>query len=131
MRPVYLLILIICVCALPLLFGLENILLIDLPGGLPLGTLLAAFALIAGSVIPLVQSRSGTVLWWTGLIILIAAILWLPLGITLSGNAALNFVQDASDSLFFWRFTTGLAVLVFAAIVWTAAEVFSRRFKKT
>jgi hypothetical protein len=104
---------------------------INLPGGPPLGTLLAAATLIAGSAIPILQSRSGSVLWWTGLIIFIPAILWLPLGIFLSGDATLNFVQDASDSFFFWRLTTGLAVLVFAAIVWTSAEVFSKRFKKT
>ncbi|PWN06021.1 hypothetical protein [Rhodohalobacter mucosus] len=78
----------------------------------------------------MVQNRTGSVIWWIGLIILVAAILWLPLGIYLSGNAALNFVQDASDSLFFWRFTTGLAVLVLAALGWTAVAIVKRQFKK-
>ncbi|MDX1591738.1 MAG: hypothetical protein R3283_07240 [Balneolaceae bacterium] len=127
MRTVHLFILIFSLSLIPLIFGIESLLLFVLPGGLPLGTLLAAIALITGSAIPMVQSNSNSILWWISVIILIPAILWLPLGIYLSGNAALNFVQDATDSLFFWRFTTGLAVLMIASILWTAVEVYQAR----
>ena len=124
MRPIHFLILIFILCLLPIILGLESILLSVLPGGLPLGTFLAATALIAGALIPVIQGRSGKVLWRMGIILVIAAILWLPLGIILSGNAALNFVQDAVDSTFFWRFTSVLAGLIILELVWTSIQTF-------
>jgi hypothetical protein len=52
----------------------------------------------------------------------LASLLWLPLGIFLSGNAALNFVLDAADAQFFWRFTTGLGVCIVIILVWTGIQ---------
>ena len=47
-RPTPLLLSAVVLCVLPLALGLESILLVGLPGGLPLGTLLAALARGAG-----------------------------------------------------------------------------------
>ena len=127
MKPAAILIQIICACLVPLGFGLESILLIPLPGGLPFGTLLAAVALVAGSAIPLALGRKGSWLRRTGSLVLVAAILWLPLGIVLSGNASLNFVQDPLDSAFFWRYTAVLAAVTLLTIFWAGIEAFFRR----
>lgn len=127
MRPAAILILCVCACLVPLVLGVESILLIALPGGLPLGTLLAAVALIAGSAIPLAQSREYSWLRRAGSIVFVAAIVWLPLGILLSGNPSLSFMQDASDSAFFWRFTAVLVVLILVSISWAGMEALLQR----
>lgn len=98
-----------------------------LPGGLPLGTLLAAVALVAGAAVPLAASRPGTVLRWVGAAGLGAAAAWLPLGIVLSGNAALNFVDDAADSALFWTLTRWLAGLILATMGWAGVTAALRR----
>ena len=109
-------------CLIPLMFGIETILLVNLPGGLPLGTLLAAIAFISASFIPISKSKPGSFLRRIGSVLLLASILWLPLGIYLSGNAALSFVQDAADSHLFWRFTAGLGVSILVSLLWTGVE---------
>lgn len=124
MRPIYLPVVILVVCLVPLVLGAEGILLLTLPGGLPLGNLLAACAIVVGSAIPLMPSRKSSWLRRTGLVILIAAILWLPIGIFLSGNAALSFNQDPVDSAFFWRFTAGLGFSILVLIAWSAVEAY-------
>jgi hypothetical protein len=101
---------------------MEAILLLFLPGGLPLGTLMAAVAMISASLIPVVKPNSASFLRRAGWILVSASVLWLPLGIYLSGNAALNFVQDAADAQLFWRFTTGLGVCILIVLVWTGIQ---------
>jgi len=127
MRPAGILILIVCTCLVLLVLGGERLLLISLPGGVPFGTFLAAVALVAGSVMPRVVSRKGSLLWRVSSLVIIAAILWLPLGIVLSGNPALSFVNDASDSALFWRFTGALAVIIIFTISWAGIDAFHRR----
>jgi hypothetical protein len=107
---------------------MEAILLLFLPGGLPLGTLMAAVAMISASLIPVVKPNSASFLRRAGWILVLASVLWLPLGIYLSGNAALSFVQDAADAQLFWRFTTGLGVCILIALVCTGIqEILNRR----
>ena len=100
-----------------------------LPGGLPLGNLLAAVALTAAAAIPLVTSRPGTALRRIALGSVLASLLWLPAGVWLSGNAALNFSSGAEFSAMFWRFTGGLAVLIVALLVWTSVAALARCWK--
>lgn len=122
MRPIFLPIVILIACLVPLVLGAERILLLPLPGGLPLGNLLAACALVAGSAIPLMPSRPRSWLRWTGSVIMMAAILWLPIGVFLSGDATLSFNQDPVASAFFWRFTAGLGISILALIAWSLVE---------
>ena len=112
----------IIVCLIPLIFGIESILLIELPGGLPFGTLLAAVVIIAASAIPVIQNKSGSLLHRIALVLLLASILWLPVGVYLSGNVALSFVQDASDLQLFWRFTGGLSLSILVILIWTGVK---------
>lgn len=119
MKPIPLLILLLLGSLIPILFGIEAILLVQLPIGLPLGTLLAAVALITATLIPLLKHDGGVILQRTASTLLLLSILWLPLGIYLSGNAALEFNQDAQDSLFFWRFTFVIGVLDLMLLAWT------------
>jgi hypothetical protein len=102
----------IIVCLVPLVMGVEAVLLLELPGGLPLGTLLAAVAMVSGAAIGLVASPPRSWLRWLRALACLAALLWLPLGIVLSGNPALRFVNDAFHAALFWRFTGLTAVLI-------------------
>ncbi len=122
MRIVPALLFLSILCLIPLVFGMESILLVDLPGGLPFGTFLAAVVIISASAIPVAQSKSGSLLRRIALVLLLASTLWLPLGIYLSGNAALSFVEDAADSQFFWRFTGGLSLSILVILIWTGVK---------
>ena len=122
MKTVTVLLLLTIGCLIPLILGMEAILILSLPGGLPLGTLMAAVAIISASLIPVVKSNSGSFLRRAAWVLFSGSLLWLPLGIYLSGNAALNFVQDAADSQLFWRFTVGLSVCILIALVCTGIQ---------
>lgn len=131
MRPIRLLLLALALCVLPIVIGLDGILLILLPGGLPLGTLLAAVAFVLGAAVPVVASRPRSPLRWIGGITLGAALLWLPLGIVLSQSPALSFVNDASDSALFWGFTKGLGIVVVAMMLWAGGAALLSRRRRT
>jgi len=122
LKTVTVLLLLTIGCLVTLVLGVEAILLLSLPGGLPMGTLMAAVAIISASLIPVVKPNSASFLRRAGWILVSASVLWLPLGIYLSGNAALNFVQDAADSQLFWRFTVGLSVCILIALVCTGIQ---------
>lgn len=128
MKTVPVLLLLAIGCVIPLIFGLEGILLVSLPGGLPLGTLMAAVAMISASLIPVVKPNSASFLRRTGWVLFSASLLWLPLGIYLSGNAALNFVLDASDAQLFWRFTALLSVTILIVLVWSGIQYLIARW---
>jgi hypothetical protein len=101
---------------------MESVLLIELPGALSFGTLLAAIVIISASIIPVVQSKPGSIYRRIAIVLNLASILWLPLGIYLSGNASLSFVQDAADSQFFWRYTGGLSLSILIILIWTGIK---------
>ena len=131
MKTVTVLLLLAIGCLVPLILGVEGILLVSLPGGLPLGTLLAAVAMISASLIPVVKPNSGSFLRRAAWVLFSTSVLWLPLGIYLSGSAALNFVQDAADAQFFWRFTSGLVITILIVLVWTGIQnIIARRDEK-
>lgn len=126
-RLVRALLAVVLVCVLPLALGLEGVLLVELPGGLPLGTLLAAVAFVAGAAVPVVAGRAGTGHRRVASVVLVAALLWLPLGAALAGNPSLSFVDDPVQSAFFWRFTGALGVAILAMWGWTAVAARWRR----
>ena len=119
-RPVALLLALVAVCILPLALGAERILLLELPGRLPLGTLMAALALVAAAAVPFAASRSNSALRRISAAAVIAALAWLPVGIYLSGSASLNFVEDAADAALYWRLTTGLVAVILMLLAWAA-----------
>ena len=122
-----LLLVIIALCILALFFGPESLLIVRLPGGLPLGTLFAIVALTAGAAIPLTLSRPKTPLRWAGAVALAAAVLWFPVGVYLAGNVDLNFYNDAADSALFKQVTIGTSVLILATMLWTTVVSVLRR----
>ncbi|MEL6617186.1 MAG: hypothetical protein AAFQ43_15700 [Bacteroidota bacterium] len=126
-RRVLSLLSVVVVCAATLASGTQA-LLITLPGGIPFGTLLAEVAFVAGAAIPLAVSRPTTSLRWAGVVALIGAVIWFPLGATLAGNPRLSFVNDAADSAFFWSYTRGLGAFILVAMAWAGVSaLLSRR----
>jgi hypothetical protein len=111
-RSVIIALLVFVICLLPLVLGAEPVVLLTLPGDLPVGTLLAALALSAGALIPAIASTGLMFLRLAGSVLLIAALPWLPLGIYLSGDAHLNFGRDSIGSDVFWAYTFALFALV-------------------
>lgn len=128
MNAAWILLLITALCVAPLALGMESIVLVGLPGGLPLGTLFAALAFISAAAVPVAASRFGTLHRRLSLVVLALAFVWLPIGIYLAENAALRFVNDAADSALFWRMTRVLAGLIVATMLWegVAALITSR-----
>jgi len=117
--PTLLLLSVLVGCTLPLLLRMEEVLIIALPGDLPLGTLLAAGAFLSGNAAVISAQSPGSLLYpmaWLGLA---AGAVWLPLGIYLSGNPALSFSGDDSASSLFWRFTLGLGVATCVLLIWS------------
>jgi hypothetical protein len=62
-----------------------------LPGGLPLGNVLAGLGPCAMAGAAVVLSVRGTVLRAASLASLVGAVLWLPASVVLAGNPELNF----------------------------------------
>jgi hypothetical protein len=109
----------------PLVLRIEAVLMIGLPGGLPLGTLLAALAMVSGAAIAFAAGSPGSWLRRISCLTMAAAVVWLPLGILLAGNPALSFVNDGSDSALFWRYTAVTVLLIILTWVWAAINGFS------
>jgi len=94
-----------------------------LPGGLPLGNLLAALVPCGSAGAALVLSKPGTALRIASGIALAAAVLWLPVSVALAGNVELNFsgtrgpawlalslvVAAGAVGMLLWAFAASLA----------------------
>lgn len=96
----------------------------DLPGGLPLGTALAALALCAPAVVALLLSPAATADRRLAQVALVAGMTWLPVSILMAGNPRLNFTGGNSTWLLFTAIT---ALLVILALAWAAARFAWRR----
>ena len=92
-----------------------------LPGGLPLGNLLAAVPLcaIAGAAVRL--SPTGTAVRHASLASLAASAAWLPVSIALAGNLALNF--SGSRGSVWLAFSIAVAVVAFCVLGWAFVAV--------
>ncbi len=82
-----------------------------LPGGLPLGNVLAAAVFLGISGAAYLLAKQRKVLGCIAAIVLAASILWLPVSIALARNASLNFA--GWNGTLWFLFTVGL---LFAAI---------------
>lgn len=95
-------------CLFPLLSA-SPFLVVLLPGGLPLGTLLAAgfFAALGVAGVPLAPpgGHARRLAW----ICAALACAWLPVSMLLAGNAALNFASPWGD---LWLWFSGCLVLL-------------------
>jgi len=96
-----------------------------LPGGVPLGNVLAAavFCGLAGAAVALAPrgSRSRTV----ALGALAGSVGWLPLSIALAGNATLNF-SGQRGTLWLWL-SAGLLIVVMATLLLAAGASYLAR----
>ena len=88
-------------------------------------------AIVAGAGVPVAVGRPGSALRWVGVAVFVAAALWFPVGVLLSGNLDLSFTNDPEDSAWFSRITTGTAALVLGAMAWAAVTGVRRRSRKT
>ncbi len=97
----------------------------ELPGGLPVGNLLAALCLccLAGAAFAL--SPRGTARRAAAGAALACAASWLPLSVALAGNLALNF-QDGRGAAWL-GFTQAVVALVLGTLAWTLATALRRR----
>jgi hypothetical protein len=103
---------------LPLLLRWEPILLFELPLGLPLGTLMAAVAFVSAALLPGCVFEYKAMSAWLGYPLLAAALVWLPIGIWLSGNPRLAFSGE-SQADGFWLYTMVLAAVLIGVLCWT------------
>jgi hypothetical protein len=99
-----------------------------LPGGLPLGNVLAAASLcsVAGAAAGL--SVRGTAMRTVALAFLAAAVAWLPVSIMLAGNLSLNFSGGRGTA--WWAFSLivaiGVLITLFSALVISLLARFRR-----
>lgn len=111
-----------------------------LPGGLPLGNLLAALVFCGTAGAALALSRPGTALRVASIVALAAAVLWLPVSATLAGNLELNFsgtrgsawlvlslvVAVGAGGMLLWAFAASLAATAAGrARLKAATQIFS------
>jgi hypothetical protein len=96
-----------------------------LPGGLPLGNVLVAVALCAIAGSALVLSEGDTALRIAALASLLAALVWLPVSIALSGNLGLNFDGDRAVTWLVFSFV--VAVGAIGVLLWAFVASALRR----
>ena len=99
---------------------------VRLPGGLPLGNLLAAavFCGLAGAAALL--APRGSVTRAAALAALLASVAWLPLSIAFAGNVSLNY-SGPRGTVWLWL-TAGLLLLDLGVLLFAAgASYFARR----
>jgi hypothetical protein len=91
-----------------------------LPGGLPLGNLSAALALLGWPAAAALLARRGSAARRFALIAIGLALAWLPVSATLAGNLALNFSGQRGTA---WAvFTLGVAAGGLVALAWSALQ---------
>ncbi len=107
------LLLIIALASVASLVSGASVLSMVLPGGLPVGNMLAALGLVSPAALALFISTSETKLRVASLAMLWAALAWLPVSIILAGNLPLNFIG--------WRGTVwmGLTILLVLGVLTT------------
>jgi hypothetical protein len=113
--------------ALSLIFGAPY-LDAKLIGGLPVGNVLAAIGLCAGSCATIGLSARGSALRSVSVMAFVLAASWLPLSIALAGNLDLNFSGSRGD---IWLlFSLGTLALVLIALLWSLAYLGYRGFSR-
>jgi hypothetical protein len=82
-----------------------------LPGGLPLGNVLASIGLCSFAGTAFYLSPVASIRRRISGVVLLAAILWLPISIALAGNLALNFSGFRGTVWMIISYATAIAVL--------------------
>lgn len=100
-----------------------------LPGGLPVGNLLAALTCSALAATAVGLSRPGTVVRHFSVVSLVTALAWLPVSIGLAGNAALNF-SGVRGQAWLWLSLATAVLVVLALAGATIDRVLARRLRK-
>jgi hypothetical protein len=108
--------LIIVALLIPIVSGMTELLLFELPWGLPLGTLLAATSLLLAACILLILAEHRWSQAWA-MAMLLASGFWWPLGAWLAGNPRLSFSGSASHSTAFWSFTLYLGITLLLSLL--------------
>ncbi len=108
----------------PLLLGLA-VVDHDLPGGLPLGNLMAAGFLAAWPAIAVVISRPRSVARTIAVAALLLALAWLPVSILMAGNLRLSFADDTGER-WGWLTLATLAGGLLALLACAAAAIHAR-----
>ncbi|MFM6987970.1 MAG: hypothetical protein ACKOXG_04795 [Arenimonas sp.] len=86
-----------------------------LPGGLPLGNVLAAAVFLGVSGAAYLLAKQRKVLGRIAAIVLAASILWLPVSIALARNASLNFA--GWNGTLWFLFTVGLLLAAIGTLL--------------
>ena len=105
----------------PLVSGMEELLNLRLPGGLPFGNLLVIVVLLAAGLTGLFYSRPGTLLRLLSIVTAMVAIGWLPVTLATSGNPAANFRGDDAAYALWFRYTVVAGLLALATLLATLA----------
>lgn len=90
-----------------------------LPGGMPVGNVLTAIALVAPALAAVLLSRAGSRCRQMAKLALVGAVLWLPLSVVLAGNVQLNFSGSRGAAWLALSLLTLVVVMV--SLAWAAA----------
>jgi hypothetical protein len=90
-----------------------------LPGGLPLGNLLAATGLCALAGAALASCPPGSIRRRVAWLALCGSALWLPASVALAGNLALDF--SGARGTLWWMATAALALAALLCLAWSVA----------
>jgi len=101
-----------------------------LPGGLPLGNLLALLCLCVPAALALSLSKPGSACRFLSRMAVVLALLWLPVSIALAGNLDLIFIGTRGIVWLWLSLVTACYVL--AMMAWAmAAALLGRRKRKS
>ncbi|MCB1554852.1 MAG: hypothetical protein KDJ14_13675 [Xanthomonadales bacterium] len=84
-------------CSVGVLISGSDLLELLLPGGLPLGNLVAALALACLSAAALVLTPPHGLAHWSAVAVFAACLCWLPVSIAMAGNPNLNFANGRGE----------------------------------
>jgi hypothetical protein len=99
-----------------------------LPGGLPLGNLLAALGLIAIAGAAFALSQAGTIARFLAGLAMVLSLAWLPASVLLAGDLALNF-SGGTGSV--WLAVTATTIFsAVLALVWAALHRLARALRR-
>lgn len=90
-----------------------------LPGGMPLGNVITALALICPALAAVLISRPRSTCQRASQVAFAAAVLWLPVSLMLAGNLTLNFV--GSRGVVWLALSLATLMLVVGCLGWSVA----------
>lgn len=98
-----------------------------LPGGLPLGNVLAALALCAPAATAALIARHGSLARGVAVAVLVLGLAWMPVSLLLAGNPELNFAGGRGG---IWlALSLALAVCSYGVLAWCLAAATLRAWR--